>query len=730
MEFCYYWIDEYNDFMKGQGFNFGGEYIFKYDPKKQKLTIEKNEKYIKNFFNLKESGNISNITAIVGRNGVGKSTIIDAMKGLLIDGGVLGQRDEGEKEGYYFYKRILVIKEETKYKIIFHEDLLGLNMLGENNIEYVGLDQKEIDFNFSVISYGTTKNTYPYKTSNFIRVDGTEILQDTICIYFSNVFDSNPYFYYSMPEKKYFDISIKGLLNSMDKPGHQINNSKIKKGNAYHLEQIDFRFGASILKDFSTGELEAKILALQDRKNKNEISKYMSLPEKLLLNLDYILYKSERSTILEVDTENLLRCELEESKLNKIEKMIYSKLRELASDDSEESLAKRTFYYRIIDAYFTDVDEFIHFKNRQEKIKKKLEEISEKNIIDLNIIGLLNIFKETVVTMNENEELDSKKNFNKINKFIKEEFLRLHNGYIDLINYLETNIQHKRISFQKGKINSQKMHGKGVRSSYILDVALIEITLDDIGLQLAYDFIGIYRKLYTNVDFIKFSWEGISSGEDALYSILSRFHLLRENVVGKNAVIFFDEGELYLHPEWQRKYIDIITSYLQRTFILAKNIHIVFATNSPLLISDLPNHNVIFLDRFMGKSLSEKCKVVDNSEFPQTFAANIHNLMVNGFFMESTMGEFSVKKINRIIELLKGDVHNSLEFMEKSEEIDATIKLIGEPIVRKKLNRMFEEKRERVWEYFELDSFGDINQLKKFRSIIDEKISNLENKDK
>ncbi|PHG55533.1 hypothetical protein, partial [Bacillus wiedmannii] len=82
------------------------------------------------------------------------------------------------------------------------------------------------------------------------------------------------------------------------------------------------------------------------------------------------------------------------------------------------------------------------------------------------------------------------------------------------------------------------------------------------------------------------------------------------------------------------------------------------------------------------------------------------------------------------IELLKGDVHNSLDFMEKSEEIDATIKLIGEPIVRKKLNRMFEEKKEEVSEYFELDYFGDINQLKKFRSIIDEKISNLENKDK
>ncbi|MGE7632361.1 hypothetical protein ACQKMZ_08470 [Bacillus paramycoides] len=733
MEFCYYWIDEYNDFLKEQGFNFGGEYIFEYNVADSKLIIEKNEKYIKNFFNTLKSGNISNVTAIVGRNGVGKSTIIKAMKGLLLDGGILGRKKE---EDYSFSKRILVIKEEDKYKIFIHKDLLGLDTFGQYNIEYRNMEEKYIDRIFSVTIYGTLKNTHQFKTSKVVRVYETEILQDTMCVYFSTVFDSNPYYYYNMPEKSYFDLSNRGILNRINKKQYEFKNIEIQKGNANHLEQKDIRFGTSILSQFSTEELEAKILILQDSESKKVISKYMSFPEKLILNLDYILYKSENFSFLDEDTENLLRCELEPAKLYKIEKLIYKKIWKLISDGSEKSLAKSTLYFRIIDAYFTDVNAFVRFQIRQENIKKRLEDIKEDNSIDFDIIKMLNIFQETILNMNEDGELDSNNKFNEFYKFNKEEFLKLHNGYVNLIGFFERNIQNNRISFQKGTTNLTQIQEDGVQSSYISDMAVIEISLDSEGLQLANELIKIYRRLYTITDFIRFSWAGISSGEDALYSMLSRLHLLREHIIEKNMVIFFDEGELCLHPEWQRKYIDIITSYVQRIFSNAKNIQIVFSTNSPLLISDIPNHNIIFLDRFTDGDLAGKCMVVKNSEFPQTFAANIHNLMINGFFMESTMGEFSAKKTKDVISLLQNDdqlnIESALEFMEKSEEISAIIKLIGEPIVRKKLNQMFLDKKE--WSQKEIlkplydsNNKNDIDELKRIRSIIEEQISNLEN---
>ncbi|OQR56950.1 hypothetical protein CDB3_09865, partial [Bacillus sp. CDB3] len=278
------------------------------------------------------------------------------------------------------------------------------------------------------------------------------------------------------------------------------------------------------------------------------------------------------------------------------------------------SLAKRTLYFRIIDAYFTDLDIFIRFKKRQENIKMKLENIKEDNYTDFDIIEMLNVFREIVLKMNEDDELDLNNKLKVFKTFNKEEFLKLHKGYIDLIDFFEMNIQNSCISYREGTINSTKMDGNGVQSTYISEIAVFEITLDDDGLMLVNELIKIYRRLYTAVDFLKFSWVGISSGEDALFSMFSRFHLLRENIIEKNVVIFFDEGELCLHPEWQRKYIDIITNYMQRIFSSAKNIQVVFSTNSPLLISDLPNHNIIFLDRFKDGDFAGKCMVVENSE--------------------------------------------------------------------------------------------------------------------
>ncbi|MBE2975810.1 AAA family ATPase [Priestia megaterium] len=738
MEFCYYWIDKYNDFIEDQGFNFGGEFLFEYRLGEKKLIIKKNENYIENFFNTNKQGKISNITAIVGRNGVGKSTIIEALKGLLLDGGILGKRDKTEEGSYYFYKRILVIKLENKYRIIFHKDLLELDIQGNYNIVYDGIEDQDFKLLFSLTSYGTTKNTHPCKRNKLIRVDDTKILHSTVCVHFSNVFDSNEYYYYSMPKEKYFDISNMGLLNNIYKNPNEFRNQKIEKGNAYHLEQKDLRFGTSILDDFSAGELEAKILALQDEQSKKEIRKFMSLPEKLVLNLDYISYKAENFSFLDYDESNLLRCEIKQSELNKVEQIIYKKIRELSSDGSEKSLAKRTLYFRIIDAYFNDVETFIRFKARKENIKAKLEELDTNSITKLDIVNMLNVFLDTVVGMNEKEELDLENDFSNFNKFNKKEFLKLHKGYIGLIEFFEKNIESDRITFQKGTINSTTIDDNGIRASGISDIAIIEVLLDDEGLQLANEFINIYRKLYTLADFMKFSWKGISSGEDALFSMLSRFHSLREHLVGESIVIFLDEGELCLHPEWQRKYIDIITSYIQRVFSSAKNIQIIFSSNSPLLISDLPNHNIIFLDRFKEGERYGKCRVVENSEFPQTFGANIHNLMINGFFMESTMGEFSIKKTNEVISFLKEGVPESLESavgsMMKAEEIDAIINLLGEPIMRRKLNHMFQSKKEKLQKIIsgnidDIDTIKDIHALKEISSIIEKQIAVLENKD-
>jgi len=81
MELVYLWVEDYKNIHK-QGFNFSPRFRCKYDEKTKKLEIidkeEKGEFYSKNFF-----GDNINVSAIVGENGSGKSSIYELLFNLI-----------------------------------------------------------------------------------------------------------------------------------------------------------------------------------------------------------------------------------------------------------------------------------------------------------------------------------------------------------------------------------------------------------------------------------------------------------------------------------------------------------------------------------------------------------------------------------------------------------------------------------------------------------------------
>lgn len=200
---------------------------------------------------------------------------------------------------------------------------------------------------------------------------------------------------------------------------------------------------------------------------------------------------------------------------------------------------------------------------------------------------------------------------------------------------------------------------------------------------LHFDRVLIYSKLELESNDNLFFWN-LSTGQQLLISylgIIVRLHLKTKHLYKKVFNIFIDEIETSLHPNWQRIFLVFIINFLTKSKIVDnyKSINIIVCTHSPFILSDLPKENVIFLKD--GSQVN-----IDIN----TFGANIHTLLTHGFFMEDgLMGEFAKSKIDDVINYL----NNKESQINNDEDTQNIINIIGEPIIKRELQRMLDSKR-------------------------------------
>lgn len=185
----------------------------------------------------------------------------------------------------------------------------------------------------------------------------------------------------------------------------------------------------------------------------------------------------------------------------------------------------------------------------------------------------------------------------------------------------------------------------------------------------------------------------ISSGERALLNFMSRLHFASRIVEffsetnfvwNESILLLIDEIDLYLHPEWQRQILHDLLAAIQEEFP-DKYFQIMLTSHSPIILSDVPQENSIFLKR------NEEGKIVQDKHDVQTFGANIYTLYKDAFFIKDglAMGKFARGKINSWIEEIK-------EGRDNEDDIKKKIELIGEPIIRKRIERIVQERGEHL----------------------------------
>lgn len=208
---------------------------------------------------------------------------------------------------------------------------------------------------------------------------------------------------------------------------------------------------------------------------------------------------------------------------------------------------------------------------------------------------------------------------------------------------------------------------------------------------------------FFEIDF-EFKNEGyfkdLSSGEkQMIYSINSIiYHLinldsiysmdLEDGISYKYFNIVLDEIELYFHPEFQRIFLSELIKSINYLKGYDYSYNIIFLTHSPFILSDIPTANILKLD---------KGEIQNNIIDEETYAANIHDLLANDFFLENGfMGEYAKQKIKDLLKYLTYDekINNSVD-NEKPEIMwspilaEEFIQIIGEPLLKYDLKELF-----------------------------------------
>lgn len=652
IELLYVWIKEFKN-IKEQGFNFGGEYLFSYDMNSETLDIRTNKNYIKNFFNYNYNDdteinglNILNITTIIGQNGTGKTSLFNFFLKYFSDG-----MRSSEPEAIVVYrikfsnnfKYFIFINDSIKSSFDYDEfQAIMKNLTPENRQVFVN----SFDLNNSLKIYDYKRNADENKLINilkslgcywklnfcnskidikFVKVNSLKELNKSIdFIYLSTFFQPMP---------NYFEHNWKGIINlSTDflvRKDYERRNAEISSLiniNEHFLNEIQRMVGLFVNKEII-----------------HNIEKFFKLPKYLAIypsNLDKEYFQNK-----------IIQNKLDDDFLHPINKMLSN------------------FQFAIAEKGIGDEE------NKVDVDTKKIFISNLKKNIILNIFrkyvfsNPISPFKESILkaylTIMENgERFDSF--IDELIKFNLPELKFLKILIETIITIPEDIVNANRILINLENPNNLDMLNNLI-SSYLS-----------------------YNPIYPFLDFNflhspYWNEQPLSSGEYSLLTQAGRLHdsSLREKK--KNLVLLFDESDLSLHPEWQRRYVDTITNFC-RVFYQGFNLQMFLTSHSPFIASDLPSSNVLLLEK-KDDRISANLAIEVNKD---TFGANIYDLFKDSFFMNSFMGEYSKNVITWVIRKLndeKTPLNN-----DELEKIKKVIEQIAEPIVKKELYRKYLQK--------------------------------------
>lgn len=684
---------------------FFSNYKFIFKGKEPFSEVTKIEKTKSSFDLYSEKGLNVNVSAVVGKNGSGKSSLLEAfyyicyviavkeghleeLKGNSFDD--LLEYQQLNCEVYYecndcFYKLKLDDQKLT------YEELIGGEFVPTEK-----LDSKKFFFTLTIdySLYGLNEKHHAWAGSLFHKNDGYKI---PLVI--------NPY-----RTNGNIDVNNEShlaqsrtLLNLANQSGSnpELINGKRVKGIEFKIDpsELDvFKFNKPYTADFwqvlddFTKETDISFLELF-----NELSERLS---------GFSLTKQSE--------ENIAKLITIERKKDVFERYLFeSSNRKLSSDEINLFLIKYSIrkFFKIAVTYSNTLGiDSVREINSQKILTKFIQDfkknkdfvLNDQTHITLKLRQALNTIKWSIAdNFSWNILLEKIRNNN-------DDFI-IASTYVDWNKFKESILQSSMSLSAEDKIQA-------VPFAFLKPSIKVYIDHD--------------MNIVDPKDEIPFNYEYLSSGEQHLSNVIQTvtYHLRNIDSVHYDTEnnerakynfvnIIMDEIELYFHPEFQRSFIkNLLINLFSLNLKFIKSINVLFSTHSPFILSDIPSNNILRIDK--GKIIEAKQE--------ETFGANINNILANDFFLyNGFMGEFVSSKINNlldfltskedespipledkpksVIEYLKNDKTNTVNWDEENS-LDF-IELIGEKLLRNSLLELHRSKFNKQLSYEELLKF-------------------------